>query len=70
MSSSSPHNDENRTQIDADATQIDADIRHAERPKGAKHLASEASAMPWFLRFARFPSTALRTCLGRFAPSE
>ncbi len=51
-----------RTQMHADATQIFADIRHAERPKGAKHLASEASAMRWFLRFARF--------LGRFAPSE
>jgi len=50
------------TQICADATQISADIRHAERPEGAKHLASEASARPWFLRFARF--------LGRFAPSE
>ncbi len=43
-------------------TQISADVRHAERPEGAKHLASEASAMRWFLRFARF--------LGRFAPSE
>ncbi len=29
-------------------TQICADVRHAERPEGAKHLASEASAMPWF----------------------
>ncbi len=48
MSDNSPHDDENRTQICADATQIDADVRHAERPKGAKHLASEASAMPWF----------------------
>ena len=43
MSNGSPYDDENRTQIFADAPQIDADVRHAERSEGAKHLASEAS---------------------------
>ena len=35
MSNGSPYDDENRTQIFADAPQIDADVRHAERREGA-----------------------------------